>query len=81
LASLKTPKRGKRSMGFLAGKYQYFVYASGTVVDMAIRKIFPHTFVETRIPIKGSALARIKQRHRELAAQGADPLGEEHVPR
>jgi hypothetical protein len=81
---LKTPKRGKRLMGFLVGgigKYQYFVYASGTVVDTAIRKIFPHAFVETRIPIEGSALARIKQRCHELAAQGADLLGEEHIPR
>jgi hypothetical protein len=44
--------------------------------DAAIRKIFPHAFVETRIPIEGSALARIKQRRRELAAQLADSLDE-----
>ena len=46
------------------------------MADAAIRKIFPHTFVETKIPIEGSALARIKQKRRELAAQAADSSGE-----
>lgn len=35
--------------------------------------------MESRIPIEGSALARIKQRRREVAAQAAEPVGEEHA--
>jgi len=48
-------------------------------LTLSYRKIFPHAFADTRIPIEGSALARIKQRRRELAAQPADRVGEEHA--
>lgn len=45
-----------------AASILWFIYSCAVLTVFAHRKIFPHTFTDTKVPIEGSALCRIRER-------------------
>lgn len=59
-----TRKRRRKYKSSSVGGTGKVFYSACKYANVIARKIFPHKYTDTRTPIEGSALARIKDRRR-----------------